>query len=368
MPTIRARKQSNGVTRYHAQVRIKGFPPRTETLPTRAAAAQWAQQAEAELRAGTYRPMYDKSTHTVAQMIDRYTRDVLPEKARGGKNEQAALLWWRSKLGTRLIGDVTPDYIGQCRDELRRMKMPSEKTLAPATVLRYLMILSHCFSTAVREWQWCKSSPVTAVKKPKVRNARKRYLSEPERIALLAACRKSSNRLLYAVVVIAISTGMRRSEIMGMRWRAITFFDGYAKLLLRETKNGDDRPVMLVSHALELLLALSQDVDANRKRRGEVGTSMPTLALVFPSILNPDQPVDLRKPWEAALTESGVKDFRFHDLRHTAASYMAMGGATTLEIKSVLGHKSTQMAERYSHLSASHVDAVVRRMNEATFT
>lgn len=368
MPTIRARKQSNGVTRYHAQVRIKGFPPRTETLPTRAAAAQWAQQAEAELRAGTYRPMHDKPSHTVTQMIDRYTRDVLPEKARGGKNEQAALLWWRSKLGTRLVSEVTPDHIGLCRDELRRMKTASGKVMAPATVLRYLMNLSHCFSTAVREWQWVKSSPVTAVKKPKVRNARKRYLNELERRVLLDACTSSNNPFLYTVVVVAISTGMRKGEIMGMRWSDITFFDGYAKLLLRETKNGEDRPVMLVGHALVSLLALRQGMDARRSKCENHRAPLQKSELVFPSTTNPEQPVDLRKPWEAALAASGVKDFRFHDLRHTAASYLAMGGATTLDIKSVLGHKSTQMAERYSHLSASHVDAVVRRMNEATFT
>lgn len=363
MPTIRARKQSNGITRYHAQIRIKGFPTRTETLPTRAAAVQWTLQAEAELRAGTFRLMEAKQTQTVAQMIDRYIRDVLPEKARGGSNERAALMWWRSKLGTRLLSEVTPDQIGLCRDELRRTETTGGKTMAPATVLRYLMILSHCFSTAAREWQWCKTSPVAAVKKPKVRNARKRYLNEPERVALLAACQASSNSFLYVVVVVAISTGMRKSEIMGMRWSEITFFDGYAKLLLRETKNGQDRPVMLVGHALELLLALRPVAD---RKRNTLAPS-PASDLIFPSISNSDQPVDLRKPWEAALVASDVKDFRFHDLRHTAASYLAMGGASVLDIKEVLGHRSTAMAERYSHLSANHVDAVVRKMNEATF-
>ena len=79
------------------------------------------------------------------------------------------------------------------------------------------------------------------------------------------------------------------------------------------------------------------------------------------------QPVDLKKPWETALRKADIEDFRFHDLRHTAASYLAMNGATTVEIAAVLGHKTLQMVKRYSHLANSHTASVVASMNHKIF-
>ena len=157
---------------------------------------------------------------------------------------------------------------------------------------------------------------------------------------------------------------MRKGEIMGMKWEAITFFEdrSRAKLLLsaEDTKNSTQRSALIASHAYELL----------HKRRADVTTPETVNSLkglIFPSAVNPQNPVDLRTPWETALKRAKICDFKFHDLRHTAASYMAMNGATTLEIKEALGHKSTAMAERYSHLSESHVDDVVLKMNERHF-
>jgi integrase len=77
--------------------------------------------------------------------------------------------------------------------------------------------------------------------------------------------------------------------------------------------------------------------------------------------------VDLRKPWETALARAEIADFHFHDLRHSAASYLAMNGASLAEIADTLGHKTLQMVKRYSHLSEAHTAAVVSRMNERIF-
>ena len=77
--------------------------------------------------------------------------------------------------------------------------------------------------------------------------------------------------------------------------------------------------------------------------------------------------MDLKKPWEAAVRQAGLENFRFHDLRHTAASYLAMNGATTMEIAAVLGHKTLQMVKRYSHLTNSHTAKVVTAMNDKIF-
>jgi integrase len=87
---------------------------------------------------------------------------------------------------------------------------------------------------------------------------------------------------------------------------------------------------------------------------------------VFPS-KNFKDPIDIRTPWETAIKRAKVSDFRFHDLRHSAASYLAMNGASLAEIAEILGHKTLQMVKRYSHLSESHTSKVVAAMNEKLF-
>ncbi len=88
--------------------------------------------------------------------------------------------------------------------------------------------------------------------------------------------------------------------------------------------------------------------------------------LVFPG-KSLKAPVDLRKPFETALKRAGIADFKWHDLRHSCASYLAMNGASLAEIAEVLGHKTLQMVKRYAHLSDAHTSKVVARMNEKIF-
>ena len=89
--------------------------------------------------------------------------------------------------------------------------------------------------------------------------------------------------------------------------------------------------------------------------------------LVFPGRIDPSKPVDLRSPFETALKRAGIEDFRWHDLRHSAASYLAMNGASLAEIAEVLGHKTLAMVKRYTHLSEAHTAGVVERMNARIF-
>ena len=78
-------------------------------------------------------------------------------------------------------------------------------------------------------------------------------------------------------------------------------------------------------------------------------------------------PIDIRKAWENARDAAGLVDFRFHDLRHSTASYLAMSGASQLEIAEVLGHRTLQMVRRYAHLSESHVKGLVTELNDKLF-
>lgn len=134
---------------------------------------------------------------------------------------------------------------------------------------------------------------------------------------------------------------------MGLQWSHVDLSQGL--ILLRETKNGEDRTIPLMGVALGLLR------EWGKVRRMDTDR-------VFPSHRDPQVPIDLRRPWEEALERAGITDFRFHDLRHSCASYLAMSGATPVEIAGILGHKTLAMAMRYAHLNPSHLQSVAERM------
>jgi integrase len=191
-------------------------------------------------------------------------------------------------------------------------------------------------------------------------------LSPEEQTRLLAACKESNYPALHLIVVLALSTGMRRGELLGLKWRDVDW-EGRS-VLLHHTKNGERRRVPVPQFVIEML-------QEHAKVR-VLGSDF-----VFPSIRESpkmncrsvpmhQRPIDIKKPWATAVKKAGLwkpgdpESFRFHDLRHSCASYLAMSGSTPVEIAAVLGHKSLQMVKRYAHLSESHVGTVVARMAE----
>jgi integrase len=212
--------------------------------------------------------------------------------------------------------------------------------------------LSHAFTIAVNEWQWLHENPAKKVKKPTEPDGRVRFLDDDERQRLLVACKESSSDLLYPCVILALSSGMRQAELMGLKWQDVNLKDGF--LILHKTKNGTKRRVPLAGHGLELLK------EHARVRRIDT-------PLLFPSNSNPQKPMDLRSAFQYALERAKIENFHWHDLRHCTASYLAMNGASLAEIAEVLGHKTLSMVKRYAHLSDGHVSNVVASMNEKIF-
>ena len=303
-------------------------------------------QTEAALRERRHFKTVEATRHTMAELTDRYSRDVLPTKAESTRTtQQRQLDWWREELGTFTLADCTPAVIAEARDNRARQS-------SGPTANRYLAVLSHAFTVARKEWGWVESNPVFAVTKAKEPRGRVRFLSDDEREQLLAACRTSPSKWLYPVVILALSTGMRSGEVMGLTWGRVDMKHG--RILLEDTKNNERRVIPLVGHALVLL----QEHAKVRRIDTE---------LLWPGQRSPDKPVNLQHPWEDAVAKASLEDFRFHDLRHSAASYMLMNGATIAELAEVLGHKTLQMVKRYSHLSESHTRGLVERMNAAVF-
>jgi len=351
MAYIETRKDKTGKIHYRAQVRLKGFPTQSATFERKTDARQWVQQTEAAIREGRHFKTVESKRHTVREMIDRYFKSVIPTKGSQRFNQVKQLEWWKKRIGDYTLADATPALIAECRDELLEGKTHLGGTRAPATVNRYLAAISHCFTVAVKEWGWLDDSPMRKVRKGRESRGRVRFLSDDERERLLNACKESKNTALYPVVVLALSTGARLSEILTLKWDQVD--TGRGVITLYETKNREIRSLPLVSHALNVVKDLS------KVRRIDTD-------LLFPG-RDKKQPVDIRYAWVTALDKAKIEDFRFHDLRHSAASYLAMNGATLAEIAEILGHRTLQMVKRYSHLTERHVARVVKKMNRKIF-
>ena len=365
MASIRERIDRNGKKSYHVQIRISGHPPLTQTFDKKTDAENWAKKAESEINDGRLLPQKVAQKRLMSELIEEYRTNVLiPLKPKRVRDQGPQLTWWKEKLGRYNLQDVSPALIGKCRDELLSQPFVTptgkEKKRTPATVLRYMALLSHVFNVAVKEWEWLAESPMSRVKKPKVSNNRIRYLSADELERLRTQAARSENPYLLTVLEVAVGTGMRYSEIMTLRWRNVLFEgDTTALVLLEQTKNSEPRGVPLAGKAFETVRALR---DAHKKaNHGKVNTA----ALLFPSTRTKDRPVQMRKSWETALERAGIEHFRFHDLRHTTASYLAMEGATAPEIAEVLGHKDLQMVKRYAHLSKAHISKVLEKMHQS---
>ena len=351
MASINKHASQDGKTSYRVRVRLKGYPIQTASFDRLTDAKKWAQHTEAAIREGRHFKTAEAKKHTFTEMVDRYIKDVLPNKPKQATKQAQQLEWWKMHLGHFLLADINPSLIVQYRDELARGETYRGTKRSPATVVRYMAALSHTFTIAVNEWEWLEDSPMRKVKKPKESRGRVRFLDDDERIKMLQACKESSNDWLYMCVTLALSSGMRQGELMGLRWPDVSLKDNY--IILHDTKNGDRRRVPLVGHALELLQAHS------KVRRMDTD-------LLFPG-KNPEKPIDLRRPFNDALDLAEISDFHWHDLRHCTASYLAMNGASLAEIAEVLGHKTLAMVKRYAHLSDGHVSSVVESMNAKIF-
>jgi len=352
MANFEERKNREGKIVYRVRVRLKGHPVETATFARKTDAKKWAASTEAAIREGRHFKTSASKRHTLGEMVDRYRDSVLPLKSDSMQRDQwSQLEWWKDQIGDRLLADVTPELVGECRDKLLKEKGSRCKKRSPATVVRFLAALSHVFSVAVKEWSWLDDTPMRKVTKPKEPRGRVRFLDDDERGRLLTACQKSENQYLYPIVVLALSTGARKMEILNLEWGDIDLQRKMA--VLHETKNNERRALPLAGRSLELISALGKTRRIDTK-------------LSFPSV-DGKKPIDIRQPWEQAIKKSKLQNFRFHDLRHSAASYLAMSGASLAELAAVLGHKTLQMVKRYSHISEPHTAGVVSKMNKKIF-
>lgn len=361
MASIQKRVSTDGKISFRVQVRKKGFPAACATFERLTDAKRWATNTEAEMQENRYFKNAASKKRTVNELIDKYLARVKTGNPKRYPEVRQMLEWWRGQIGVYMLSDVSKALITQKIEGLSQKKKTRFKaddqaakvsvTISPARVNRYISALSHCMNMAVNELEWMQENPLRKISKLREPRGRIRYLTEEERERLLEACKSSDYKPLYLIVILAISTGARRGEILSLRWADVDFKRG--QMIVHETKNGERRLLPLTGRAMSLM----QD---HYKQRSEYSD------LIFP-YANEDKPQDIRAYFENALAQAEIENFRFHDLRHTAASYLAMNGASLAEIAEVLGHKTLAMVKRYAHLTDAHTKSVVARMNARIF-
>lgn len=348
MATIQSRKSSDGTTHFRVLIRLKGRPIESATFQRKTDAQRWAQQTEAAIREGRYFKTTEARRRTLGEMVERYIAEVVPARAsRDQRLVASQLRWWSKHLGRFTLDDISPTMIAEQRNKLGTAEAPGGRPATPATRNRYLQAISHAFTIACREWEWINENPVRKVRRLREPRGRVRFLSNAERERLLQACTSTRVPCLRLLVLLAMSTGARRTELLSLQWSDLDLDRGIG--ILHETKNGERRAIPIAGPALEGLREWHQQ----RKPNATFVFANGYGRAAFP-----------RKAWDLALANAQLENFRFHDLRHTAASYLAMSGATLAEIAEILGHKTLAMVKRYSHLTEAHTVRVVAKMNQ----
>lgn len=349
-PGIHRRAKKGGMESFRVRLRVKGQDI-SKTFTSFTLAERWQRKKRAEIEFELYDCSPASSKYTLGDLVERYINIVLPHKPKNAVNTKRILAWWKKELGHLLLKDVKPRVIAQKRDELLAGITNKGTPRSPSTVVRYLSSLSHAFSTAIKEWEWLKDNPVLQINKPKESQGRTRFLDLNEKDVLLKTCYEIDSLDLYVYVVIALSTGMRKGEILNLKWGNIDW--NHKEIFIETSKNGEGRSVPLVGHALKVL---------QNRFKGQNKSS-----LVFPSKKDSTMKMDIRSRWESALKRAGIENFRNHDLRHTAASYLAMCGASPFEIAMILGHKSLQTTKKYTHLSKSHIQKTAMSLDSKLY-
>jgi integrase len=355
MATICKIQRKNGPV-FKAIIKDRlGRPIVSKTFTRKTDALTWSKRIEAdeeEMEAFGSKGL----KMTFAELIDEF---MLQWTGRD-KNQVNRAAFWKTELGTYKLREINADLLrkklksfqeGKCirGDGGKGRSTTLDKPRSPGTVNRHRTTLSGIFAYAVKQGYLVRN-PVARTSCLKNDNKIIRYLSDRERTALLAACKQSEWQHLYLLVLLAMTTGMRKAELSGLRWDDIDLNRSLAYLHL--TKNGEPRVCPIPAATLTEL----------KKIKGLGGETLFRGGLLFPGSKKPDQPMEFKKHWFAALEQANIKIFRFHDLRHDFCSQLAMQGAALHEIAELAGHKDLGTTKRYTHLSVTHKQALVERI------
>lgn len=227
------------------------------------------------------------------------------------------------------IGKISSLSIKEWRQWRSKQKTYKGTPVKNATINRELSMLKTMLNFAV-EWEWLEENPAERIKKLRGEESRLRILSKEE----IGRLMEESVEHLMPILIIALSTGMRKGEILKLTWKHVDFQNRFIRVV--NGKNGEARNVPMNAYLESILQDLKKKCT---NRDGYVFTRR-----------NGERIRSIKDAFTAACKRAGIEDFRFHDLRHTAASLLAAGGCDIITLQHVLGHKTLAMTQRYAHL------------------
>jgi integrase len=306
-----------------------------------------AEKAEAIFKSELLRGKYDlanrKGEMLFKDLVSEYNTYARLNK-KSWKSEECRVNSLLNFFGAKKLREITPILIEKYRSDRRQTPRVHQKKqskgkapeavaiITNASINREVSILRKMFSIAV-ENDWLDVHPCVKkkVKPLKEGSKRERFLTPSEENALFAQC-TGDQEYLTPILVCALHTAMRKSEILKLEWNRVDLKTGY--ITVTQTKSGKDRNIPLSSTLKKHLTALFDTRQSN---------------YVF---ANPDTQkpyTDLKKPWAKVLENAKVKGFRFHDLRHTAATRMVASGIDLIVVQDILGHADINTTMRYAH-------------------
>ena len=310
---------------WNAQVRIAGWRSFTKSFKSKADAKLWIDALERKLHSAPIPDIPIDRKITLGELLIKYADKVSPSH-KGCVAETCRL----KSIARRWIGELDIRYL--TKQHFIQYRDDRITVVTGSSVGSELALMKRVLDTAVKKWGYgIPYNPIRDIEFPKGSTARTRRLVGDEKERLLTAASLQRNIYIASIIEFAIETGMRRSEILKLRWCDVDLENGFASLY--DTKNGEDRRVPLTRRCIEVLKTVPQ-----------------THEQVFPV-----SATCLRLAWNRARNKAGITDLRFHDLRHEAVSRFFEMGMSVPEVALISGHKDVRQLFRYTHLNPENV-------------
>lgn len=303
-----------------------------------------AEAAEAVIMNQVFQQVYGFESKADKRFEDFVVETFLPYSEANKRSFRCDVLICRvlvKAFKSKSLRQITPPVIESFKQSFLNTPTKHGKQRSHSTVNYHLRVLSKILSMAV-DAELLESNPCGRVRKFTQDNQRMRVLSAEEETRLLAALRH--NKLVLQIVTMALNTGLRRGEIFNLSWDDLDF--PRRNILVRQSKSGKKRIVPMNNTVVEML----ESID----RRSH---------FVFPSPQTGGPLTEIKRSFGRAMKEAGIKDFRFHDLRHTAATRMADNGADAFTLMKILGHSDIRMTARYTHATDNALRRAVENLD-----
>ena len=295
------------------------------------------QEMKVQIRKGEFPPRQQKRSVPFVELLRAYRA----AKHREGKAVMASEIGY-ARLLQRFAGKTASEI---SVNDVDCWRLDLAESLAPATVNLHLCLLRAILRYGVRSGQ-LPAAAIPQIDSLKTNNKLVRYLTEDEEIRLLSALPMH----LRPLVALATHTGMRKGELLNLRWSDVDLVSG--TITVREAKSGEGRRLPLSETASQAIRGL----------KVAQGPSSQNDSHVFRAPLG-GALMNLNRDWYRALRQCSLANFRFHDLRHTFASRLVMSGVDLYRVQTLMGHKTPAVTLRYAHLSPQHLRAAVVLLN-----